>query len=542
MVLTKEHIFLPAVALAALIIYLAGRILIPEPGIDPMKTGIYIGNKSVVVTVKPDASYAGSFIVEPKCEYMGLRLLCGEEGDMREVRHKPYSVSGEGLGIGCPPDPDNEDQSIDWGEEFIDVVRVPQDPVPLYVECDLSDLFDLTPEELGIGESHLAGGKAINCILEGEYNTVEISDPSPVTVPDPDDPYDWCLDDQGRVRLSEVTMPIEPKGVFFLFPGTSQENIARSVPWMFSGHAPQGLGEPDWSHASGQPAPPDGEVIGGADDDGYEDTTEIHGYLFANQLQLTTGTYPGHASTYIGPCGTGTTRTLCVDDNDKELFTIIEPLSSGSDFPDVSSAENVAWFFEKISAASGATGGLNIDVHALSQPALAETPDLFRKVNASDNQTAIRVIESDETLSTGPIFGESKVGVPNSAGVVTIYPIRIRQKICEMCGGTYDDQGGCTDGNFGGPDCNSVTDVTATGESLIKEFVKYVAHHEVGHSLNLVVTVPNDNYHHLTGPNSIFMLKEVPYKKKGTKVTWYLGYEYCAACQQNRDLTWNNPQ
>jgi len=554
----------------------------PNPTPDLFKTMVhYNGTDSVLITVKPSPEAAGKLIIRPSCENVSLKLVCGKGDNAREVRFNPRGSMGRAVGIGCPasqPCPEG-DPGCDSGR--IDVIQIPDDSKtiePLFVECSVRELFDLSPEELGVPVE--PEGKSVNCRIEGRFNTKGIVDPSPPianfrSFPTPgsvvnpesrssssivtaagskldfmDTKYTWCLDEEGRVPLFGVDQELDPAKVFFTFPKGWPKipaNIAR-VPWMFSGAISNAEANLDWTKVSDRPkkkGPP--SPMDGLDDDGFANTSEVEGFDLANSMLLTGGTYPGQTASHMTTCsGPGDpNRNYCVYYNDKEVFVVLRPLSSGSYFPNMDSATELNWFFEKISAPADTTnGGLGIDVHPLSQPAGI----LNKKVSNSfsDMEEAIRINETSEPMGSTVILASEAVGVPNEVQNIFVHTQRIRQYICEVCGGEYDN--GTCSGNkstFGTDNCKSATPVVAWGEDLVREFTKYVTQHEIGHSLNLVVPSPSGQWHHHPPVDNddlnkrMLMRPYAYYKAQGTKVTFYLPDYFCSECRSKRDLTVN---
>lgn len=514
------------------------------------ESGIHVtGIDQVTVCVTPEASYAGNFIIRPRCDNINLRLKCGQGNNYRNI--KPIMALDRAVGITCPPQsPCEDEQSCE--DHFFDVVKVPDPPEALCVTCPVSSRFDLDPREMGIPINH--PGKTRGCIIEGEFKTTGIRDPSPPDILYADPTYDrsgtgmWCLDEEGKVPLVEIEEALDPADVFFTFPKGGGRK-----PWMYERHPgqpfPSGFqpGPPDWSQASDKPQKIVHDPIMGSDFDGFLDSTEQVGFALTSDMIFVGGSHPQWSATRTPNC-TPTlpdpNRIYCVHQSSQDLFAILHPLASDSYFPIMSSSSEsvLQSFFGQIWApADTQNGGLGITVHTLYQP--DPEPDTDPRTVA-DGQMAVRIKEHSESLSlpikksTEIVLGTSGVGIPNDAGNTTIYSRKIKQYICDLCGGTPGTDGSCDGGNLGGPYCISATPTSATGDSLIREYVKYVNQHEIGHSLNLVINAdPMYDYHHTPGDNTAIMTPSAAYTKRGSKVTFYLPYLFDYSCRNEKDLT-----
>lgn len=111
-----------------------------------------------------------------------------------------------------------------------------------------------------------------------------------------------------------------------------------------------------------------------------------------------------------------------------------------------------------------------------------------------------------------------------------------------MCGGDYDTAGNCSNSTtWDTSDCKSVTSAEeAWGDGLVKEYIRWVLHHEMGHSLNLTSYDLIYDYDHAPQDRDRIMTDYPDYKKKGKKVDWFLPITYCSECQMARKLV-DNP-
>lgn len=487
---------------------------------DSWQTSIEaVGTADVKVCVEPPTSYGGQYIIGPRCDNLNLDLVCGERTDIRKV--KRILSPGRAVVISCPEEEGG----------LTDVVKLPIDPEPLCVTCPLPRDFDLSPGELGLSDGDAAAGKARNCEITGRYSTVGIVDLFP---PSPDfsrqGPADQCRNDVGRIPLVAVDQAIEPVEVHFTFSDGADK------PKINSGYEnfPAGL---DWSKKSpfaARKSPKKGE-----DQDGFETASEGSGFALAASMSLRSVNYPGHSATYIAACSSPSDpdRLACWHDNSQDLFATLRPLlASDSKFPDMNSTTALKWFFGSISAeASAEEGGLGIVVHPLEQPVGAS-----RRV-VKDTQKAVIVKEWDAglelpiTKKTNIVLGYSDFGTPNTAGVVDVYTRRIKQYICDLCGGTPKDSGDCDPpGYFGTEDCKSSASPADTGDALVRAYTRYVNQHEIGHSLFLVDD--GDDHHHPPGDETLIMTPSPILTKRGSKVTFHLPYQFDASCRESKAL------
>jgi hypothetical protein len=294
-----------------------------------------------------------------------------------------------------------------------------------------------------------------------------------------------------------------------------------------------------------QSIPPGTGGPGGLDGDGYESDTERAGFVLLSGITLAGGSYTAGSTTRVPPCSSASDpeRVFCVHEDTsgdtKDLFAILHPLESeqsDSFFPSMSSITELKDFFSKVSAPS-ASGGLGVTVHPLKQD-LPEYPNDPRLI--ADEQNAIRVVEDPDPLDL-PItkktqidLGETTPGTPNSpgSGWIDVFSVRIKQYVCDLCGGDPDTYGNCDPpGNFHSDNCKSDS-TSAYGDTLVGEYTRYVNYHETGHSILLVDPGdPGYPYHHAPGgDDSRIMTPSVTYTKRGGRVTFHLPDHFCSEC------------
>jgi len=513
---------------------------------DLTRSGIHITgikDAEVTVCVTPDADIlGGKFIIRPRCDNINLTLRCppgnpssgSEELTGRGIGQK--LLVERALGIECPSRTSCNENTSDCKDDLIDVIQVPSNAdsiVPLCVTCALPSRFDLSPPGLGI-QNGRQDGITVPCSLEARFVTTGIRDPAP-----PIDDFvssvesDWCREgNDGVIPLTDVDQWLHHKNVCFEFPVGSGP---MGTPWLRECNPPVVIGPPI-------PIPGKGGGPGGIDDDGYEDTTEDSGVVLASNMHLVGGSHPSGSSTNIPACSSTTDsyREFCLHKGTQDLFAILHPLSNNSYFPNMDSLTELNDFFSKISAPL-ASGGLGITVHPLEQP-MPTWPDDPRAI--ADGQRAIRIVEKNDSLSlpinkdTEIVLGYTVPGTPKTSGWIDIYTVKVKQYICDLCGGTPDSNGVCWPaGNFGTSNCKSDSTL-ATGDALVKEYTRYVNHHETGHSLLLVD--PGDDgypYHHEPGGDETrFMTPSVTYTKRGSRVTFYMPDYFCSECGNAKKL------
>lgn len=504
--------------------------------VDLTSPNIQITAKDKIrICVTPHASLAGKYIVRPRCDNVNLVLRCPPGGD--EV--KPIQVVGRAVAIACPPvnpcDPESEDPQC--RDDHIDIVKVPEDAFnirPLCVECPIADYFDISDQQLGIVKGK-GEGITVACSIEGSYQTFGFKDRHPTLSSDLVAGQDDCVQN-GRIPLTPTAQTIPSRFLCLNKPvGMRPDKLPE-----LTDCAPTVIGPPVTL------GPPSKGVFQGSDNDGFYNLTESSGFALAYSMSLSGGSYPAKSDTNIPACASSNDpdRVFCAWYNTQDLFAILHPLDpSESKFADMNSITDLKDFFFPISEPK-ASGGLEITVHPLKQP----QPDPPYPRTVRDGQKAIRVIEDDASLilpikkSTPIVLGESGIGTPNTAGEIIIYTRRIKQYICDLCGGTPDLEGNCSGGNFGGNNCigyanDPAQGGTLIGEALLKGYAKYVNVHEIGHSLNRVLPAnPSYGYHHTPDNYAHIMIPSVTYTKKGSKVKFYLPYIYDTSCQDNKAL------
>jgi hypothetical protein len=205
----------------------------------------------------------------------------------------------------------------------------------------------------------------------------------------------------------------------------------------------------------------------------------------------------------------------------------------------MSSITDLNDFFSKISAPSS-SGGLSITVHPLTQPLEYPGADPARVI--AEDQNAVRIEEMEDglelpiTKDTQIDLGETTPGTPNTAGRIAIFTKRIKQYICDLCGGDPQESGACNDSeNFHSSNCRSSANASVYGDTLVGAYTNYVNHHEIGHSLYLVDPETDPDayiypWHHAPGDETLYMTPSVTYTKKGKKVTFFLPDTYCSSC------------
>ena len=510
------------------------------------------------VTPDTDNSLLGKFIIKPRCDNINLVLRCPLGGNEKKSANiiKPIPLVEKPIGIQCPPATPCNDDDPSCRDDHIDVIQV-LGPSPLCVTCALPRRFDLSPGSLGLVNGRHEG-KVVQCSLEAMYSTKGITDPvdpispyRPVTVNegDYDVNVDWCRNQQtsgdtlgGTISLEPVEQILNPQSVCLEFP--IGWGINKS-PWLKE-CSPTVFAPP---HIPAMP-------FQGADHDGYSDTTEQNGFTLNNQMELAGGTHPNGTATNIPAClnTTDTDREYCVHDGTQDLFAVIRPLdsssSSSSFFPSLQSATQLADFFATITApySSTAPSGLGIAVHPLKQPLPPPGQDDYSRVVA-DGQNAARIREKDDPLPDVPPEKDTPIDLaqaspgtlPNTGGEIAIYTNRIKQYVCDLCGGTPAYSGTCYPAdNYDTSNCkNSYTG--NNGDELVKDWARYANHHEIGHALGLVDPLVDPdaafyNGHHAPGETYKFMTPLVTFTKRGSKVTFHIPNGFCPSCGFNRKL------
>ena len=173
-------------------------------------------------------------------------------------------------------------------------------------------------------------------------------------------------------------------------------------------------------------------------------------------------------------------RAKCLDKNSSDLFVILatDPEDPNSDFPDESSTAQLMDFFSIVTGAE-VNSGLSIAIHPLKQPV-----DYSGSRDIADEQHAIRATEHKDSWTQGDFLGYSVIGTPNSAGETIIYTRRIREYICDKCG--FDITTSypyCEESFFTSNKCRTNTTPELIGEGLVRKYVRYINHHEIGHSV-----------------------------------------------------------
>jgi hypothetical protein len=215
-------------------------------------------------------------------------------------------------------------------------------------------------------------------------------------------------------------------------------------------------------------------------------------------------------------------RAKCFDRERSDLFVILKPLGSNSDFPSAGETQALMEFFADITE-SNSSNGLEVTVHPLK---LGTTSTASRLI--ADDQNAVAASEKGESWTSGDPLGESDIGTPNAAGKTSVYTRRIREYICDKCG--YVTSGTspyCAEGFF--------TDARRCGSSdgkqghdLVKAYITYINQHEIGHSLNLYEGGVSEDY---------IMSPTVVAKKKRGLWTFYIPSKFNSGSMGNFALT-----
>lgn len=258
------------------------------------------------------------------------------------------------------------------------------------------------------------------------------------------------------------------------------------------------------------------------DSDGYLDTIECPGKSGITMTNGITLLMSNDSTTSIKPCQEGDARIKCIDAMTKDLFAIIDALDSYSKFPDtINPVEDLLEeFFDEIFE-SETSGGLGVSVH----PAIQDTSISISR-NVTADQKAIKITEKNDPLTEeDPELGTTAQlgGTPNGTDEATVYTFKIVEFMCGVCGRPSDfdsENGTCSASTWGTSNCKDNSE--ATGDTLIKNFVRHVNSHEIGHNVKLANSGnPMDEYHY-PPENEVMMSSTTTFTKKGKKVTFYL--------------------
>jgi hypothetical protein len=237
-----------------------------------------------------------------------------------------------------------------------------------------------------------------------------------------------------------------------------------------------------------------------SDGDGFTDAQECTGII----LNLT---QQGVPQVTFPTCTTGAVRSSCMDPNTKDVFVILVR-AAGSLIP-----TEPYKYITAPQSTTGGLGGLGITVHEISELQVAAD----RKVTSVSLQKAARLQESRDT-SDPNVLGSSNQGI--ALDFATTFTQRIVDKINSVCiAGTT-----CVDFNF----------PTTINTALLvsQEYIRHDIAHELGHSLNLAPDyIASLGGNHDPAGQNIVMEQNATYQKKGTKVTWYLSFQYPATQQ-----------
>lgn len=282
------------------------------------------------------------------------------------------------------------------------------------------------------------------------------------------------------------------------------------------------------------------EILGlDSDGDGFYDNSERDGIILPSGFVLAV-----NGSTYLGPCGPGVERGLCVDPSSPDLFVIVNrttafpsktcqspmPLFGMSNLPQPG-AYGTSFNPLTVMSTMTNTQGLPVAVHELK----GTSSDRL----IADGQHAVRINENLDTCAGALGFAPTG-GTPNENGEVTLYTERIKNEVNRLCAEAYIcDKNGCT--WYPVNVCQSITGKTSP--DLYYEYIQNVLAHEAGH---VILLAPPDNldvnlYHF--SPNTGYVLEQ-SIGAKGTKdrsgsvvtVTLYISKTYHPDSKTNYKL------